>query len=203
MDEKPKIKIELTKFDLIVEIISVIFLLLFWFLTISGYPNLPEMIPINYNFFTNEVYNYEDKSFIFLLPITATVLYVIMIIQNKFPHIFNYSVDITPENALQQYTMVTKLIRFTKLNAIITLSLGYFAIVEYNNKQFLQWIPLVIHILVFIPILVYFIAVYRSSKKAVIEKVERRLYYSILLLFFVFISIIIMMAINHNIQLKI
>lgn len=47
-----------------------------------------------------------------MLPVTSAILFPGMSLVNRAPHIFNYPVRITSENALIQYTNAPRLIRY-------------------------------------------------------------------------------------------
>jgi uncharacterized membrane protein len=113
MNDRPKIKLKLTITDIVIEIFGWISVLLIWILTISNYNALPDVIPTHYNLSGN-VDRIDEKSNILILPIIATILFAGLSILNKFPHIFNYSIKITSENALKQYSISTRIIRYLK-----------------------------------------------------------------------------------------
>ena len=129
MEERPKLKLELTKTDKIVEITGWFSVAAIWSLIIITYNNLPNIIPIHYNI-TGEINRHGGKINILLLPLTATVIFVGLTILNKFPHIFNYLNNITKENALRYYTEATKLIRSLKLLFVII-----FGFLEFGTIQ--------------------------------------------------------------------
>lgn len=123
-EKRPKLKIVLTKADLFLEVIGWGTLVTMWLLVILNYSNLPDTIPVHYN---NEgvIDGYGHKSLIWMLPIVASILFVGMTILSKFPHIFNYMTTITQDNALRQYSITTRMIRYVKF--ILIIIFGYFA----------------------------------------------------------------------------
>ena len=122
MVERIKIKLELTKVDMASEIISWFLIIYIWILTITNYLNFPDIIATHYNdaVDTDEL---VEKWIIFTLPLVMTVLFVGMSILNKFPHIYNYPINITKENAFTQYTNATRLIRYLKLIVVVVFGL--------------------------------------------------------------------------------
>ncbi|GEO12265.1 DUF1648 domain-containing protein [Segetibacter aerophilus] len=121
MEAKPKIKIELTIVDKILENVSLSILVLLWVGTIIFFSKLPEQIPSHYNA-AGLADDFSGKTHIFILPIIATVIYVGMTILNKHPHIYNYPAIVTQENAARLYTSAAKLLRVLKMAVIIIFS---------------------------------------------------------------------------------
>ena len=164
MIERPKIKLQLTLSDKIIEVTSYVALFAFWLMNIFSFSTLPENIPTHYNGM-GEVDSYGPKTTIFLLPVLGTVLFTFLTYIIKKPETFNYTVEITEENALEQYTNSTKLIRFMKLALIIL-----FIVIDYktietardNSDGLGKWfLPFTIA-LIFIPVL---FSVYKSFSK--------------------------------------
>jgi uncharacterized membrane protein len=118
---RPKIKIELTAIDVILEWLGWFGLLALWILILTKYPDLPDRIPTHFNG-SGQADGYGNKSSIFTLPAIASFLFLMMTLLNRIPHKFNYLVEITSENALVQYTNATKMMRY--LNLIIVCIFG-------------------------------------------------------------------------------
>ncbi len=121
MEVRPKLIIELTKVDKVLEASCFIILIILWTGTIAGFSKLPDQIPSHFNA-VGQADDYSDKTSIFTLPIVATVLYIGMTILNKYPHIYNYPATVTAENARRLYTSATKLIRVLKLAVVVIFS---------------------------------------------------------------------------------
>lgn len=156
--KRPRIKIELTVTDKVVEIIGWLSLLTIWALVISSYSNLPDTIPTHYNG-VGKADGFGSKTNILILPLIATILFVGMTILNKFPYIFNYPTNIIIENALRQYTSATRMLRYMKLILVILFGLIAFKTIQgVNGQSFglgVWFLPLTMG-LIFIP-LAYFI----------------------------------------------
>ncbi len=163
MEKRPKIILQLTKADKVIEMIGYIILLIFWITIIVSYNNLPEQIPIHYNGI-GEVDNYSKKSSIFLLPIIGTFLFIILTLISKNPENFNYPVEITEQNAESQYRNSVKMMRIMKIIVIILFFLIDFKTIQTamgTSEGLGVWfLPLTLGI-VFTPIL-YF--AYKSHK---------------------------------------
>lgn len=158
MNDRPKIKPELTVSDRAVEILGWTALLAVWILTVANYTPLPDTIPIHYNG-AGQADGFGGKGNILTLPLMATVLFTGLTILNRFPHIFNYPTPITTDNALRQYTIVTRMIRYLKLIVVVIFGLIVLQTLRNVNGQIsglgVRFLPLTL-VLIFIP-LIYFV----------------------------------------------
>jgi uncharacterized membrane protein len=134
MSDRPKLKIELTTFDKIMEILGWIFIIAIWSMTIISYNKLPDVIPTHFNL-KGEVDGYGEKWMILLLASITTILFLVMSYLNKFPHRFNYLTVITKDNALRQYTIATRVIRFLKLLMVAIFLLTTYQTIKQSNKN--------------------------------------------------------------------
>lgn len=118
MEPRPRIKIELSRGDRLMEILATGMLLALWVITISGYTRLPERIPSHFNA-AGEADRFDHKATIFILPIVASFIFFGMTLLNRFPHMFNYPATITEQNAESMYRSATRLIRILKLVIVV------------------------------------------------------------------------------------
>ncbi len=59
---------------------------------------------------------FGSKYSLLLIPLFAFVLTLGLTILNRFPHIFNFPVKITPENVERQYHLATRVIRWMQFS---------------------------------------------------------------------------------------
>ena len=118
MEARPKMKINLTHLDKVLEISGIILLIIMWTLAAFNYYQSLETVPIHFNL-SGQPDSYGSKVTLLLLPIIPTVIYFGMTQLNKYPHIFNYMTKITEENAKQQYTIATRMIRILKASVVL------------------------------------------------------------------------------------
>jgi uncharacterized membrane protein len=104
--------------DVIMEILSFVFLGALWLLAVGGYQDLPDRIPVHFNT-TGEADGYGDRSSILALCVVATVIYTGMTFLNFYPHIFNYPSPITADNAQRSYQSTTRMLRVLKLSVVV------------------------------------------------------------------------------------
>lgn len=118
MSDKPKIQLQLTLFDKVLETLCLVFFVILWFITIWNYSSLPETIPTHFDF-KGDADHFGGKGTIFGIPIITTILYILLTILNKYPHLHNYATKVTLENAEKNYTRSTRLLRIIKLTIIL------------------------------------------------------------------------------------
>lgn len=154
MTKKPRIKIEITVADKILEAAGWAVLMVIWATTAIYYSKLPNIIPIHFDSM-GTADGFGNKAHILSLPVTASVLFIAMTILNRFPHLLNYPVKITEENAERQYKNMSLIIRFTQLALVIVFGIIEFQTIRYTDGLGVWLLPLIC-IIIFIPT-VYFI----------------------------------------------
>ncbi|WP_052184103.1 DUF1648 domain-containing protein [Psychroserpens sp. Hel_I_66] len=138
---RPKIKVPLQPLDIVLDLISATLILITIIYTAMNYGDLAETIPTHFNA-AGEADGYGSKSMIWMLPVIGVFTFLLLFFLNKYPHIHNYMVNITEENALKNYRFSTRIIRFTNLFvAILFLVIQYMMIEEGkgNNVSFGSW----------------------------------------------------------------
>lgn len=124
-DNRPKIKVERKLFDVIVDRKNWALLIAFWIYILFSYNSLPESIPTHYNF-KGKIDAYGSKKMLFLLPIIASIISLAFHFLVKVPHVFNYIVSITEQNAKIQYQLANRMLRVLRLFiTIIFFSLSF------------------------------------------------------------------------------
>lgn len=113
-EQRPKIALESGPADWLLEGVAVAGLVVLLVVPAVYYAELPDIIPQHFNA-RGEADGFGPKATLWLLPILGIGIYAMMTILNRYPHVFNYTVQITPENAEQQYRMATQLIRVLKV----------------------------------------------------------------------------------------
>jgi len=132
MNKRPRIKLQLNQTDKILEIVGWISVVGIWALPLINYSILPEIIPIHFNG-AGKANGFGNKTHIFILPIISTLLFIGLTILNKHPHIFNYPSQITKENAVDQYTNATRMMRVLKLVIVLLFGLIVFKTIQNVN----------------------------------------------------------------------
>lgn len=166
MEERPRIKLELTTVDKAFEIIGWLLIISVWGFTVINYANLPETIQTHYNG-AGQADGFGGKATILTLPLIATVLFGGLTFLSKFPHIFNYPTNITQHNALRQYTNATRMIRYLKLIIVVIFGLIAFKTIQNGNEEAkgigIWFLPLTLG-LIFIPMIYFVIKSFQTKQ---------------------------------------
>jgi uncharacterized membrane protein len=131
-ENHPVIKIRRETIDWVLEFIAFTFLLILIIIPFIYYSKLPEKIPVHFNI-AGEPDKYGNKSSLWLLPLTGTIMYIGFTILEAFPQIYNYPVKITPENIVKQYRLATRLIRILK--SVILIIFSYLSFQTINTAS--------------------------------------------------------------------
>lgn len=129
MNTNPKIKVKPTPFTKQLEIANYFLISVFWIVTSLAYKHLPDEIPTHYNGL-GEVDAYGHKITIFLLPIIASILFIVLTITAKKPHTFNYSETITTENVDAHYKNAMRFMQTLNLFVLLI-----FIFIDYKTIQ--------------------------------------------------------------------
>lgn len=158
MNDRPRIKIPFQSIDIVIELLSITILLTMIGYTIVEYNALPDTIPTHFNA-QGVADGHSDKTSLWFIPVLSIVLYIGIFIIGKYPHLHNYMVNITEENALKNYTFSVRVTRIVNLFTVITFALVTYHIIQSskeNGSAFTSWIvPLIISISIILPIIVF------------------------------------------------
>lgn len=158
---RPKIKVPYESLDIILECTSIVLIIMLWLYLLTEYPNLPDIVASHFNA-KGEPNDYGNKTFILIMPSVATLLYFVFFIVNRFPHLHNYFVNITEENALKNYRLSTRVLRIVGILSITLLAYLTYQIVNGIKYEFFtlgRWfLPIVIGASIILPIfiIIYF-----------------------------------------------
>ncbi len=166
MEERPKVKLELTTTDKVFELLGWLSIVAVWILTIKNYNNLPEIIPIHFNG-SGQADGFGGKATILTLPIVSTILFIGMTVLNKFPHLFNHSTNTTKENKLRLYTNATRLIRYLKLILVIIFGFIVFKTIQNVNGEAdglgIWFTPITLG-MILIPVIYFVVRAYKADQ---------------------------------------
>jgi uncharacterized membrane protein len=157
MQNRPKIKLTLSKVDQVIETLGWVLLVGLWAIAGLSFSDLPDTIPIHFNI-AGEADGFGSKNDIFFLPIIGTLLFLGMTRLNNYPHMFNYPTRITEENAPTQYAIATQMIRVLKLTIILVFGLILLGTLQYakgNQNGLGEWFVPLTFGLIMIPTFYY------------------------------------------------
>jgi uncharacterized membrane protein len=125
----PKIKLKSTGIDWALDSIGIVGIILMIVYVIMCYNDLPNTIPKHYTA-TGQADGFGGRSILLVLPALTIVIFLILTVSLKFPHLFNYPFAVTDENAERQYKNLTLMVRILK-----TLMVGIFLFLTYATIQ--------------------------------------------------------------------
>ena len=139
-------------FDRVVEILALAIVLTMIIVPIVLYSSLPERIPSHYNI-AGEIDSYNSRSSVFILPVICLLVYLPITILQCFPHLYNFPVEVTEENAEDLYSIAIRLIRCMKLLVIFVFALLFAETIlcafNIQHGKFVFWVLYGIDIILF------------------------------------------------------
>jgi uncharacterized membrane protein len=163
--DRPAIQPEMAPVDWLIEATALLALMSFLGYVIYQYPRLPETIASHFNG-AGLPDEYSSKDSIWFLPGIATFVYILLSLMALVPQQFNYAVKITPANAMKQYTMALRLVRYLKTAIVCLFFYISFTTIRVAANEaaglglwfipiFLAWI--------FIPLIIYLYHSFRHN----------------------------------------
>lgn len=141
--DRPILRLPFTRFELILEFIAAISLIFMLGTLISSWSSIPEIIPKHYGI--TGVADAWGKKSLLISPITPAVfIYVLISVLARYPHIYNYPVTITMENAERQYRTARTLIISLKSELVLTFTYIQWAMISKTKALFLPVILIII-----------------------------------------------------------
>lgn len=125
--ERPKLNIPITLGERIWNIVGYASYLSSVFLLIYVWDRLPDQVPAHFNAL-GEVDRWGSKWMLSLLPLIGLILFIMMRLLEKYPHVHNYPERLNHSNASAFYLNSRKLI-----NQIKNISLLFFAILLFES----------------------------------------------------------------------
>lgn len=165
---RPVLKLKLTSTDYTLEAIAILGIISLCVLAVVSYSSLPDRIPTHFNI-KGQADDWGSKASIFLLPGISILLFTGITILNKFPHIFNYPVKVTGENALRLYKKSVRVMRILKALVVML-----FLIIEWQvcrsaeNAELPSWFfaaVLIIPILLPVTMALFLTKTFSSGKR--------------------------------------
>lgn len=161
---RPKIKIQPTRFDKLLDTIAYILLFVFIGFAIYFYTILPDIIPTHFDIKGN-VNDRGSKNTIWILVFINVAIFFGCSFLAMHPHLYNYPMHITDENAERQYRNASRLIRTLKVMITLTFTIVLLFIYNAATNVILPYsgyvLPFVLT-LIFIPIAIYFFRVLKK-----------------------------------------
>lgn len=133
--KRPKLQIPLSKFEIFIELISVIIFIMNFIMVILAWNKLPSIIPSHFNA-AGEIDGYGSKATLLILIPVIAILYAGLTLLANYPYIFNYAVEINEQNAEFQYRLARTFVRILKAELVmIFIYLEYSIIMSAFNSK--------------------------------------------------------------------
>ncbi|HAQ65940.1 MAG TPA: hypothetical protein DCR43_08840 [Bacteroidales bacterium] len=161
----PKLIIKPARADCVIEVLGWVVLGFLWSMTIWAFTTVSGDVPVHFNF-RGEVDGYGSIGFIVWVPGLTTLMLAGITWLNHYPHIFNYPVKITAQNAQKQYAMATRFLRILKLSiAVISFIINLSIITTATGISVKPgfWLTPLIIIIVFLPFAIYLSKSFRQK----------------------------------------
>lgn len=158
MADRPKVRVKKDILVYFFESIAFLSVVVTWFWIFVHYKELPETVPIHFDLSGNPD-GYGTKDLLLGVPFISTSIVVIMFLLARHPHIHNYSVPITEENAERQYRNSMYLV--ASLSALIGSFFAYLAykivIMALNPGSGIPGISLLLFLILITALTFYFL----------------------------------------------
>lgn len=154
MTARPKIKPDLTGADRMLNAVGWAALLILWAMVLFNYNATPDTIPTHFNT-AGEADAHGDKTTLLVVCAIATVLFIGLLILNRYPYLFNYTANITEDNAAAHYALATRMIRAMNICMMVIFIIVAFAM-QNGHKNFMGWLIASIAFTL-VPVVWYFI----------------------------------------------
>lgn len=113
-EKRPILDLKMTKFDLLLEILSIAVLGFHWVFIWIYYSRLPQIIPSHIDI-NGKIDGMGPKFMLLYVPIIGILIHFAISYTNKKPHNFNFPYTINEENAERQYRNSLMMTRIVKL----------------------------------------------------------------------------------------
>ena len=160
---RPTVRPETAPIDWLLEALAILGTMILVGFAIYQYPRLPEIIPTHFNA-SGAVDDFSSRSTFLMLPAIGVFIYILLTLLALIPYQFNYSVKITPANALKQYTFAIRLIRYMK--TVLIWSFFYISNATVNaaanrDSGLGVWFLPIFFGFLFVPVIVYLIIAFK------------------------------------------
>lgn len=129
--KQPKLKIERTAVDHLLEVTAFLVALVPLVYLAWVWDALPAMVPTHING-AGLVDAWGSRNEVWILPSVVMGEFILISVLQRFPHTFNYLVKITEENAETQYRIAISMMGWMNLILTTGLSLTFFGVLQIS-----------------------------------------------------------------------
>ncbi|MFD0861180.1 DUF1648 domain-containing protein [Sungkyunkwania multivorans] len=132
--DRPKIAVPYQTFDIVVEAFNAAILIFIWVMFLNEYKDLPETVATHFNA-AGEADAYGHKSWLWIIPVIASLTAAGLFVLNRFPHWHNYRVNINEDNALLHYRVNTRIVRTTNFFVLTLMAFALYMVIAHTYKK--------------------------------------------------------------------
>jgi len=162
---QPKLIVPVTGLEKTLSAVTLIAMIWFIVYVCVQWTDMPDRIPIHFNG-KGQVDGWGSKWTLIILPIVSLLLYSGLTVLSKFPHVYNYPLPITEQNAAAQYLLARKLLGWINLEVVALF--GYITWISvkvgkgYGDGLGLWSLPIILVVL-FGTLAIYFVRAFRMK----------------------------------------
>jgi uncharacterized membrane protein len=155
----------MTRLEKAIKILSVLLIASQFIYLVYIWSDLPSTVPTHFNA-AGKVDGWGGKGGLRILPIIGLVLFAGMSVLERFPHIFNYPVLITEENATKLYLEARRMLVILNFEIILIFSLISWMSVQaaFGHEVLGIWVIPIILIVILGTIVISLSRVFRLKK---------------------------------------
>lgn len=121
-DLRPVFHLSRSPLEVGLEVVALVGVLACCWIAVQSWNSLPETIPLHFGL-SGKPDGWGNKITIWLLPVLAVGLEILLTVVGRYPHTWNYPVPITEENARAQYVIGRSLLTWMKAELSVHLTL--------------------------------------------------------------------------------
>ena len=162
----PLNKSDLRDADQFLERISLLALIFLWAYTFISYKHLPAIIPLHFNA-KAEADNFGSRSFLFILPLICTGVYILLSLATNFRQKLNFPFKIPAHQLKQQIFRSSRLLRIMKLMIVFLFIILMHEIIRDARQGFSDfkwWYIPTFEIVMILPLGIYIYRSYKASR---------------------------------------
>lgn len=129
MERRPVIQFSRSKAETILEVISLFVIISMIAYVAYEWHDMPERIPMHFNG-KGEIDGWGNRLSLIAVPLIGVIVYVGLTLLSKFPHVYNYPIPITSQNAHGQYQNARLF-----MNSLKTVIVILFGFIEWSVIQ--------------------------------------------------------------------
>ena len=107
--KRPKLEVSLSLKEKMLILISTFCVIAMWVYLYIVWSDIPSVIPTHFGF-SGTPDRFGNRNSMFLQPIIASIMHVLLVVLSKIPHCFNYPVSVTEKSAEALYKIGKQLI---------------------------------------------------------------------------------------------